>query len=470
MGQMLLQVMDESEIARLHGKTLEILAKAGIRIAHAEARAKLQAAGARVQDANELVFFPPELVAELLRSAPSWVMHQELSGKSHHPDASNRMFNAIVTDPFIIDYTEGKRPPRLDDVRKHTIVAQSLERVGGLMRMQQPVSDVPEPFCYLKTMEVFMSHHNKHTWIMPTDMENCRLWLELLDVISEAYGITAGAPIASIAAAVTSPLQLHGLNIELIKTAIAQKYPLVSTVCPMAGTTAPYSVAGTALLANVEALLPILITQLYQPGHPIYYMTGPSVVDMKNGHDLYYKAEKMKFKIIACQMGRFYGLPLAGETGGSLTHRLDIQNGAECFSYMLASLANGQNMFGGLGSLGNANAMSAEMMVIQDALLAMAEYAAAGVDCSEEKWASEAICRVGAGGNYLMDDSTLKWLRGKEFFETPLFDLTGGYLDNPLSIAQKAHAKVEEILHQFVNPVPEKVQEAIRQFTARRTS
>ena len=39
--------------------------------------------------------------------------------------------------------------------------------------------------------------------------------------------------------AVTSPLQIHGMNVEIMKMAMERCYPIISTVCPMAGTTSP---------------------------------------------------------------------------------------------------------------------------------------------------------------------------------------------------------------------------------------
>ena len=65
-------------------------------------------------------------------------------------------------------------------------------------------------------------------------------------------------------------------------------YPIIPTVCPMAGATSPYSVAGTILQSNVETLLPVLTAQVYKPGQAVYYCAAPSVTDMRSGHDLYY--------------------------------------------------------------------------------------------------------------------------------------------------------------------------------------
>jgi trimethylamine---corrinoid protein Co-methyltransferase len=241
-------------------------------------------------------------------------------------------------------------------------------------------------------------------------------------------------------------------------------YPIISTVCPMAGTTAPYSLAGTVLAANVEALLPVLVAQVYRPGHPVLYAIGPSVTDMRSGHNLYYRVEKMLFKLAGIQMGKYYRLPVAGEAGGTLTHRADVQNGAESMLYLLASVAAGQNLIGGLGSLYNANGMSAEQIVMQCGLADMAEYVARGIDFSDEKLAVDSLLRTGAGGNFLTDELTIKLLRSGEFFDSPLLDLTGGYTEGAPGMLQIAHRKVVELVESYQPTVPGNVREAIERF------
>ena len=232
----------------------------------------------------------------------------------------------------------------------------------------------------------------------------------------------------------------------------------------MAGTTAPYSVAGTALVANIESLLPTLLAQVYKPGHPVLYAVGPSVTDMRSGNDLYYRTEKMLFKTIACQMARYYKLPISGEAGGTLTHRPDMQNGAESMMYLLASMAGGQNVIGGLGSLHNANGMSAEQIVMQCGLVDMAEFVARGVDTSDRKFAVDSIASVGPGGNFLTDALTIDLLRSDEFFDSRHLDLTGGYVAGAPGIFEKAHAEVEDRIGNHRSTVPEAVRDAVRSF------
>ena len=465
MGSMQLSVLSESEIAKLHQQTLEVFEKVGVKIADDQTLKQFAKAGAKVDQTSQIAKFPPQLVKELLARAPSTFTAAGVNGQTWPIGGNNRFYVSIVTDPWVSDYHDGIRTPKLEDIRRHTIISDSLDRICASQRMQAPVSDVPQPDCYLKTMEVFLSNFSKHLIALPASDENCREWLDVCQIIADAAGLDpAGPPLLTIGMAVTSPLQIHPNNVRITRAAVERGCPIAPIVCPMAGTTSPYSVAGTALQGSVESLAVALLVQLLKPGHPVYYSYAPSVTDMKSGHDLYYKAEKMIWKIICCQMGRFYNLPVSHECGGSLTHLPDMQNGAESFAYILASVCCGQHKIGGLGSLGNANGMSAEQMIMQCGLVDMAEYLARGVDLSDHKLGFDSILNAGPGGNYLTDQLTLDLLRSDEFFDSPYFDLTGGYVKGAPGMYQIAHQKVEELVSAYKPTLPEKVRAAIKDF------
>ncbi len=462
MSELVLQVLNDVDVERLHEKTLALYENVGVCVHHAEALKVLKNAGARVEEASGRVRFPAAMVKELLALTSPIAIETGINGRVLEVGGRNRYYLSLILDPFIVDYRDGLRRPVLEDVRRHTILGESLNRVNSMMRMQFPVTDVPEPDCYYKSMEVFLCHTSKHTAAYPTSEQNCRDWMEVMEVIADVAGFdVATTPLLSLAMAVTTPLQVHGPNIEIMKMAMSRCYPIISTVCPMAGTTAPYSIAGTCLLANAEALLPVLIAQCYKPGHPVFYTVGPSVTDMKTGHDLYYRAEKMLFKLVGVQMGKFYKLPIAGEAGGTLTHRADIQNGAESMMYLLAAMT-GQNVVGGLGSLHNANGMSAEQIIMQCGLADMAEFVTRGVNVSDHLLALDSIARVGPGGNYLTDPLTIEQLRSDEFFKSPYVDLCGGYVPQAPGMHEIAHQEVERLVGQYRPTVPQQIRDAIR--------
>lgn len=465
MSRLSMSVLSDAEVEALHERTLDVLERTGVKVMHEKVLGLLRRAGATVDAASGIVTFPRELVEELRALAPATIRMTGLNGRVLDVGGDRRYYKSLVLDPYIVDYQGRPRAPVLQDVRRHTIIGESLDKVSGMTRMEQAVADVPEPDNYLKTMEVFLSHTSKHVLIMPSSESNLRDWMDVTAVITEAAGgdVPDGS-LFSLAAAVTSPLRIHGLNVEIIKAATERGYSIQPTICPMAGATSPYSMFGTLLQANAEVLAIVLLCQLYRPGHPVVYAIGPSATDLRTGRDLYYKAEKAALKIAGIQMARFYGLPCSGEGGGSLTWRPDVQNGAESLAYLLASIAGGQNIIGGLGSLHNANGMSPEQIIMQAGLVEMAEFMARGINAEDAQPALDAIERVGPGGQFLVDDLTLERMRGNEFFNSPLFDMTGGYEPAAQDMYAIAHQKVEAIIADHRRAMPGDVLEAIGRF------
>ena len=471
MSNLILKTLSQDEIELLHNKTIEVFENIGFKLTHDEALERFEKAGADVSKTGGIVKIQRKLFDELITVAPDTLTATGINGKELTVGGDNRYYCSLILDPFVYDYNDGKRLPVLEDVRRHTIIADSLDRINTAMRMQFPVSDIPEPDSYYKTMEVFLCNLSKHVMIYPTDLDNARDWFDVFEVIADTAGLDLNTnPLITVSMAVTSPMQLHGPNVELMKMAMSRNYPIVSTVCPMAGTTSPYSLAGTELICNVEALIPVLVGQLYKPGCPVYYGSGPSTTDLVTGHDLYYKAEKMLWRTMNSQMAKYYNLPVISEVGGSLTHLSDVQSGAEIFSYMLASITNGQNMMGGVGSMGNANGMSGEQIIMQCGLIDMALFLAKGVDMSDYKLAIDSITQVGPGGNYLTDKLTMELLRSDEFFNSEHFDLTGGYSDPSVGMYEKAHQKANDLVANYKPTVPDKIQSVIKKFFASKYS
>ena len=468
MGNLSLSVLSQNEIEQIHQNTLRIFETTGFKVHHPETLSKFKKLGALVDAQSSTIKLPAKLVKELLEIAPSIIPLGGINGNILQAGGDNVYYTSLILDPFIVDWDDGIRLPNLADVKKNTIIGESLDSVSLMMRMQNPVTDVPGFDSYYRTMETFLSHMTKHISAYPDNEQNCRDWIDVVQIIAESSNRSAQEPpLLSIAMAVLSPLAVNGANIEIMKMAMENGFPIVTTVCPMAGSTSPYSIAGTFLQANIEALIPILIAQVYKPGFPVFYGVGPSVTNMQTGKDLYYRSEKMFFKIMANQMSTFYGLPSSGEAGGSLTHLPDLQNGAESISFLLASHAWKQNIIGGLGSFGNANGMSSEQIIMQCGLIDMAKYLSKGVDFTGEKSGVASIEKTGPGGNFLMDDLTLALLRDtEEFFHTPYMDLTGETSDpkSSKSMLAIAHQKVVDVQNAYVSRVPGTVLENIKRF------
>jgi trimethylamine:corrinoid methyltransferase-like protein len=158
-----IKLLSTTEIEQIRDKTEELLETVGLRVEHPVLRRHCRDAGAAVDEVSARVRFPRPLLRELLASVPSSYIRRSPGGVEEVVGGGEQHAHAIVTDPWIVDYeTQKPRRPRLEDVRRHTIIAQKLDPITSISLMDFPVTDVPEPISSLRAFEEHVLYHNKH--------------------------------------------------------------------------------------------------------------------------------------------------------------------------------------------------------------------------------------------------------------------------------------------------------------------
>lgn len=464
------KVLSDGDVERIHEAAEDILETAGFKVMDPEALRAFAGTGAKVDEHSGLVRLPRPLLRELLQRAPSDYTVAGIDGSSYGIGGERPWGLAIVTDPWIIDYETGApRRPCLEDLRRHTIIAQKMDVVAGISCMDFPVTDVEGPASSLRAWEMHLLHSGKHYHFIPAHPESHRRWEAIVRILARDGAVTprdadpVGKRLFSVHVAVISPLSISRENVDLLRLACAYDAPVFPTICPMAGSTAPYSIASTLLQGHAENLFLAALTQLLRPGNPFIYTFGPSLTDMRTGHDLYYTLDKVLWKIGAVQLAKCCGLPVSAEAGGTMTHRYDPQNGMEGALFMLAAVASGASLLAGFGSGYAAVGMSAELMLIQEAWMAAARFLCRGINTDEAHLGLENIMQAGPGGEFLTDPMTLSNMRGHEFFQHSLFDRSPADVPSK-GMLERAHERVEELVADFQSPVPEAVQEELRRY------
>jgi len=457
------KALTDAQVEEIRRGSETILERTGFKVMDDAALALCRKAGAVVNEATGVVRLPKTLLRELIAQAPPQYAVVGVNGDEWILGDDSQWGLTITSDPWIIDSETGApRRPCSEDIRRNTIVGQQLDYVMGMTCMDFPVTDVPGPNSYLAALEKHLLHHAKHNYIYPTSVESMRRWLRIGKVLNRGEDIH-GSRLFTIAVPSLSPLAVTAANIEMMRIACEHGFPVVPTVCPTAGMTSPYTLAGTLTLGNAEILAILALSQIMRPGNPYLYSFGPAVGNLRNGACLYYTVDKVLWKLGNVQLGKTYNLPVMAECGGSMVHQFDQQSGAEGMLFMLAAVASGAHLLPGFGSTMNALGHSTEMMLIQDEYFRAAKFLCQGMRTDAEHLALGAVDRVGPRGEFMTDDLTLKYMRGGEFFANDLFDHTGSAEGGP-SLFERARAKVQSMLADFRSPVPDDVQEGLQRF------
>ena len=449
-----IQFLSKEDRKRIHKGALYILEKGRFKIENLLILKELAKRGAKIDESSQMVSFPPELVEESLQTVGRKPIIYTISGKPLHLYGKNRYYGSIVIDPFVLDYEKGLRKPIVSDVARHTRLGDALPKIDSIYKMDQECGDAPGIISDIETLKVFISNTTTSYLCAPASMNSARLWVEVAEIM--AGGNLKKNPVLIGYVSPISPLKLDSKSIEMMRLFIQHGVLLRCGPCPIAGATSPYPLAGTLVQGWAEVLVQIVISQILKEGVAIQVVIGSSSLDMRTGNDLYGGPAKDILHLAALEMAEEFDLSTSLGIFSTLCSYYDLQNGAESAICATFHFFKRNHLLSGLGSLSNACGVSAEQILFHHNLIEMMEWYAKGIDCSDEKLALESIIKVGPGGNFLMDDLTLKFLRTDEHFLPSNFVVDVYGKKEKKKFIENLHEIVEELISTHKPDVPQK--------------
>jgi trimethylamine---corrinoid protein Co-methyltransferase len=128
---------------------------------------------------------------------------------------------------------------------------------------------------------------------------------------------------------------------------------------------------------------------------------------MKEMVSVYGAPEFQLARVLAAEMGRFYGLPVWGYAGHSDSKVVDGQAAADAQFSVLTALLARTNVNHDVGYLESGLTSAPELVVLTNEIISMNRRFAAGVRIDDEALALNVIHDVGPGGEFLSHDHTM---------------------------------------------------------------
>jgi trimethylamine--corrinoid protein Co-methyltransferase len=416
------QPLTPAQIEEIHAASLSVLERTGIHVENERARAIYQQGGARVD--GRRVYLTEEMVGRALEQVPARVL---LAGRDPEQDVvleGKRVYAGTGGSPtWILD-------PGADTVRRATLqdLADLVRLVDALAHCDFVVvpihpTDVPEDEVPINRFYASWSNTTKHVMGGVGSVAGARQVAEAAALIAGGAEALRERPIVSaITSWMVSPLHLDTGVTEILIEWCERGLPVALSSAPMAGSTAPVTLAGSLVQLNAEQLSGVVLTQLVRPGTPVLAGYIPGVADMRTGGYLGGAIEFGMMQAGAAQLAHFYQVPIYCSGGMTDAKVPDAQAGYEKMAtFMLAAMAGCNYIHHAFGMVKNMNSASLEQAVIDNEIVGIAMRALRGIDVTEATLATEAIDRVGPGGHYLMDDHTVRFMRS-ELFYPPLGD------------------------------------------------
>jgi trimethylamine--corrinoid protein Co-methyltransferase len=263
----------------------------------------------------------------------------------------------------------------------------------------------------------------------------------------------------------SSPLNHSKTAIEKLLHAAEKRIPVIYTPCPIAGATAPMTLAGALVVAVADSLSGLVAAQFHAPGAPFIMGGVLSTMDMASTIYTYGSPEFSLLEAALTDLSHFYKLPMYGTAGCSDSKIFDEQAAAESMMSIMATALSGANLIHDVGYLENGLVGSYEMLVASDEFIAMVKHFVKGVEVNLETLAVEVIDKVGPGGNFVAQDHTDRHFREVEWFPK-LMDrqnLSNWELSGSKPMRQRVNEQVKEILATHkVEPLRDEVEKTIQ--------
>jgi len=412
-------VFSEDRIEAIHNTALRVLEELGMKVLLPDARARFRAAGARVDEASEMVFIGREIVESALASAPRSI---PLVAGARHRDLTLELGSLTILSgagaPHATDRKRGRRPGSLNDFRDLIRLTQHFDVLHMLNPIVEP-QDVPVHLRHYAFMQTQMTLSDKFPFIFARGTAQVE---ESFEMLRDFRGLS-DAEFAENARCYTiintnSPRQLDvPMARGLIDFALAGQLSVVTPFCLM-GAMAPVTVAGALTLSHAEALAAIALTQIARPGAPVCYGAFASNVDMKSGAPAFGTPEQVKANLGAGQLARLLGLPWRCAAGCAANIN-DAQAANETqMSAWGAVLAGATMLVHGAGWIEGGLTVSYEKLITDLEVMQIFAELCAQTPADDPEIAFQALAEIQPGGHFFGAAHTME--RYQTAFYEPL--------------------------------------------------
>ena len=396
-----------------------------------------------------MVCIPRELVQQARATTPHMI---EVYDRRGEPAMSLGGYNAYfgngsaVTSVYDVDTGE-HRPTVLSDGVDATRLCDALPMIDFVMAYAHPGGVDPHS-ALLESFRAMVANTTKPLVVVAENAGDLDVMWRIARELRGGAEELRAKPYFTMYLEPVSPLSHSVESIEKLLFCADWGIPAIYSPAPLAGGTAPLTVAGHIAQGTAESLFGLVIHQLRRPGAPFLFGIGPGVLDMATSQSSYNAPEYLMGYLCAIEMARWLDLPNWGYAGTTDAQVIDAQAGMEAAELTFLSLAAGSNLNHDIGYIDYGMTASLELIVIVDEYLSLNRRIFAGVEVTPETLAVDTIREVGPGGDFLSSRHTAKHVRTAQW--RPTIINRQGYVrwqeEGGLDLCEKARRKALKLL------------------------
>lgn len=451
-----LELLSPDLIDHVLGEAFYLLETHGVKVQDAGARRLLGEAGARVDEANEVVRIPEALVRQALETAPrEFYLYNRAGepvvrygGDAVHFDPGSS--GVHILDPDTLEH----RPSQTPDLVRLVQVAEMLPQYAA-QSTAVVCNEVPKAIGDLYRLYIVLLYSAKPVVTGAFSVPTAHYMFDMLAIFAGGREELAQKPLAVFDVCPSPPLIWSEFGARNLMDLARARVPAEMVSMPLAGATAPVTILGTVVQHAAESLSGIVIHQLAEPGAPIVWGGAPAVFDMRHGTTPMGAIETAMIDVAYAQVGKSLGLPTHTYLGASDAKVVDAQAGLESGITAVIGALGGINMISGAGMLDFLACHSAEKLVVDAEAVGMALRLVEGIRAHTDTLALEFFETIGFRGDFLKQKITRQLFPKEQYLPSAVLDRgsiraweEGGRLDT----FARAKARVRELLAAYRRP------------------
>ncbi len=453
------QVLAEDQIEAIYYAALRVLYETGVRVYDKQGVEVAHSAGAIIEETNEdssLIKIPHWAVEKALVTVPSKVAFAGFDRKHRMELYKNQIYFGGGSDtPFTLDPSTGKRRrTTYQDVKNIARLAQALPNLDFHMSLgitQDTAVSTYDRWQYLAMVEGTSKPIN----VTAVDAEGLGDILEMAHILVGGKQEWIKGPCFSIYIEPVSPLSHTREVVQKLLFAADNDIPCVYTPCPLAGATAPCTLAGLLVQALAESLFGIVVSQTRKPGAQIIIGGLMSNMDMKTANYTYGSPEMALMSAGYTDITKWLRVPMYETAGCSDSKIFDEQSVMEATINISTAALIGGNLIHDVGYLDSGLTSSMEQMVAADEIIDMVKRILRGIPVNDDTMALGVLETVGPGGHFLEHEHTFNRFKS-EIWQPKLIDRhdwEGWTSAGSKRYGERVKERVQEILATETEPL-----------------
>jgi trimethylamine--corrinoid protein Co-methyltransferase len=407
------EFLTEQEVEQIHEASLEILENVGILVRNENARMIFAKHGGHVDSKSLIVKIPRKVIEECRKS---FVPQFTFMGRDPQFDRTIPEDRPVIitgsSAPNIIDPETGEeRRATSSDIANIAFLINELPGYD-VFSISTLADDAPEGQFSLSRFYPALKNCLKPVRSNTPNMKDLVQVLELGAIIAGSEKAYNERPIINHHyCPVVSPLTMDVESTEAVLYLTDKGLPVIGSIVPNAGMTAPMTLLGTLTIGNAEFLALSVLMQMIRPETPLIYSVLSTVADMRTGDYTPGAIETGILQMAHSQMARFYNVPSGGYIGLTNAHTNDAQCGYETGMNTTSALLAGADMFNMGGLLSGLMAFDFAKAVIDNEIALMLKQINRGPEFNKANLALEVIAETGPGGSYMDKMHTMEHMR-----------------------------------------------------------